>query len=117
MSTPSGRRWAGALLVLAALLALSVWTGLAVGPSGLGLGDAAQTELAARIVWRYRAPRVAAAALVGASLASAGLALQALLRNPLADPFILGLSGGAVAGASLLLLGGGAALGWSVSAG
>jgi iron complex transport system permease protein len=48
-----------------------------------------------------RAPRVALAALVGACLALSGAAMQALLKNPLADPFLLGTSGGAAAGAAL----------------
>ena len=51
-----------------------------------------------------RVPRVALAALVGACLALAGAALQALLKNPLADPFLLGTSGGAAAGAACAAL-------------
>jgi iron complex transport system permease protein len=51
-----------------------------------------------------RAPRVAAAAGVGALLALSGLAMQALLRNPLADPYVLGTSGGAAVGALLALM-------------
>ena len=47
-----------------------------------------------------RAPRIALAALVGGCLALAGAALQALLKNPLADPFLLGTSGGAAVGAA-----------------
>jgi iron complex transport system permease protein len=53
-----------------------------------------------------RAPRVALAALVGACLALSGAAMQALLKNPLADPFLLGTSGGAAAGAALAALAG-----------
>ena len=51
-----------------------------------------------------RAPRVAAAAGVGALLALSGLAMQSLLRNPLADPYVLGTSGGAAVGALLALM-------------
>ncbi len=53
----------------------------------------------ADIVWTLRAPRVVLAALVGSGLAVAGVAAQALVRNPLADPYILGVSGGASAAA------------------
>jgi iron complex transport system permease protein len=65
----------------------------------------------ADIVWRLRVPRALAAFVTGGLLALAGLLLQALLRNPLADPYVLGLSGGASIGALLaMLLGLGAAL-------
>jgi iron complex transport system permease protein len=93
----------GAVILLAAacLLGLSVggvrldWTALSAdGPAG----DTA------RILAHLRAPRVALAALVGACLALAGAALQALLKNPLADPFLLGTSGGAAAGAAVATL-------------
>ncbi len=58
------------------------------------------------IIWRIRAPRVLMAALVGAALSCGGLVFQALLRNPLAEPYILGISGGAAIGAiSGILLG------------
>jgi iron complex transport system permease protein len=90
-----------ALLVLACVLGLSVggvkldWTALSVdGPAG-------ET---ARVIARLRTPRVALAALVGGCLALAGAALQALLKNPLADPFLLGTSGGAATGAALAAL-------------
>ena len=72
--------------------------------------------LDAELIVTLRAPRVAAAAGVGALLALAGLAMQVLLRNPLADPYVLGTSGGAAMGALIALalglaLGLGAALG------
>ena len=51
------------------------------------------------IVREIRLPRVLLAMLVGAALATAGTALQALLRNPLADPYVLGISSGAALGA------------------
>lgn len=59
-----------------------------------------------RIIVGLRLPRVILGAAVGASLASAGTVFQAILRNPLADPFLLGLSGGASLGAALVILGG-----------
>src|SRR5207244_6127859 len=66
-------------------------------------GPAGET---ARLVASLRAPRVALSALVGCCLAVAGAALQALLKNPLADPFLLGTSGGAAAGAAFAAVAG-----------
>jgi len=60
----------------------------------------------AQIFFVARLPRVLAGALVGAGLAAAGVVFQALLRNPLADPFTLGVSGGASVGAMLALTSG-----------
>jgi iron complex transport system permease protein len=102
------------LVVLALALAAALALGVAVGPSGLALGDVWRAlaggagEVARDIVLRVRLPRVLLAAGVGASLATAGAAFQALLRNPLADPFILGVSGGAALGAILVIALGGA---------
>src|SRR6059058_6255779 len=56
------------------------------------------------ILWDVRLPRLISAFLVGSSLATVGVALQALLRNPLADPYILGISSGAALGAALAIL-------------
>jgi iron complex transport system permease protein len=58
------------------------------------------------ILVHIRVPRVILAAIVGAALAAAGVTLQALLRNPLADPYILGISSGAGLGATLAIIGG-----------
>jgi iron complex transport system permease protein len=101
------------LAVLAALLAAALVAGLAVGPSGVGPGEALRALLdpagagaAGDIVRRIRLPRVLAAGLVGASLSLAGVCFQALLRNPLADPFVLGISGGAaLAGVAVMSVG------------
>lgn len=84
----------------------------------LGLGTDA-TVVDDRIVWQLRMPRVLGAAATGAGLAVAGAVLQSLTRNDLADPYLLGISGGASVGAvSVIVLGvgvaglaGGAALG------
>ena len=57
----------------------------------------------ALILWDIRLPRVLAAALAGGCLSVAGVALQSLLQNPLADPFVLGVSAGASAGAALVI--------------
>ncbi|HEX8671391.1 MAG TPA: iron chelate uptake ABC transporter family permease subunit, partial [Longimicrobium sp.] len=69
-----------------------------------GLGD--PTTIA--IVRRLRLPRALLAALVGGSLAASGATFQALLRNPLAEPYILGISGGAAVGAVFAIALGGA---------
>ena len=67
----------------------------------VGRGD----PTAETIVWALRVPRAVLAVAVGGGLAVVGVAMQALVRNPLADPFILGASSGASAGASLFFLG------------
>jgi iron complex transport system permease protein len=56
------------------------------------------------IIWEIRFPRVIVAALVGATLSLGGLVFQALLRNPLAEPYILGISGGSAIGAIIGIL-------------
>jgi iron complex transport system permease protein len=72
----------------------------------VGIGETPLTTLRDGIVWQLRMPRVLTAAAVGAGLAIAGAVMQALTRNPLADPYLLGLSSGASLGAvSVLLLG------------
>jgi iron complex transport system permease protein len=107
-------RLVAVLAALGALLALAALAGVVVGPSGVGVGEALRAVLdpdaggpTGDIVRRIRLPRVAAAALVGACLSLAGVLFQALLRNPLADPFVLGVSGGAaLAGIAVLSVGG-----------
>jgi iron complex transport system permease protein len=67
------------------------------------------------IVWQFRFPRALLGALVGGGLALAGATFQALLRNPLAEPYILGISGGASVGAvTLLALGLASATSWAL---
>lgn len=82
---------APALLAGAALLAGVVALSVAWGASGW-LGSET-------ILWRLRLPRALLAAAVGAALATAGAVFQGLFRNPLADPFVVGVSGGAALGA------------------
>ncbi|GIV61199.1 MAG: hemin ABC transporter permease [Rhodothermaceae bacterium] len=69
------------------------------------LGGAAPDPVVDQIVWFLRMPRVLLAMIVGGGLAVIGVAMQALVRNPLAEPYILGISSGASAGASLFYLG------------
>ncbi len=96
--------------LLLALLVVSVLLGVAGGPVPLavadvwgalfGMGDA--THIA--IVHDLRLPRVVLGIIVGAGLAASGTVLQATLRNPLAEPYLLGVSGGAAAGAVLAVV-------------
>lgn len=110
-------------LALAALiLAVCTLTGLFFGSSAIPPASVLEALAApdpadplSDIVWRIRLPRLMLAMLVGASLSVAGVIFQALLRNPLADPFILGVSGGAaLGGIGVLTLGG--ALGLTATA-
>lgn len=74
--------------------------------SHLGIGTNPLPDLRDGIVWELRLPRILTAAAVGAGLALSGAVMQAITRNPLADPYLLGLSSGASLGAvSVLLLG------------
>jgi iron complex transport system permease protein len=111
-------RWlcGGIAALLGALL-----VGLAFGPAGIPPG-ALLADVAARlpllggerlpplenaVLWELRAPRVALGALVGATLATAGGAYQAVFRNPLADPYLLGAAAGAGLGATIVIVYGG----------
>src|SRR5690606_23541114 len=105
-------RWTlGALLIVSLVLAVILGvrlgsvslTSLEVMDALAGRGD----PVARDIVVRLRLPRVLLGVLVGGGLAVSGATFQALLRNPLAEPYILGISGGASVGAVLVL-----AFGW-----
>jgi iron complex transport system permease protein len=104
------------LVLLAAMLLAT-----AVGPVAIGAGDVVGTILAhlsflevhtatppvdQAIVWQLRLPRVILAALVGAMLAAGGTAYQGVLRNSLADPFLLGVAAGAGLGATVAIVSG-----------
>jgi iron complex transport system permease protein len=121
---------AGALLVLAALL-LAITAGVAIGEmtipmktaafavtNRLGLTAIALPRIQEAVIWDYRLSRSLVAAFCGAGLALSGAILQSLLRNPLAEPYVLGISAGASTGAvSVMLLGlGGGAISLSVGA-
>ena len=104
-------RLAAALAGLAALALAALLAALALGPAGLSprqlwAGATGADPLARAVLYELRLPRALAAALLGAALALAGTAFQALLRNPLADPYVLGVSGGASLGGVVALLAG-----------
>lgn len=102
------------LMIVAALFALSVL----IGPAGLSLGDTlralllGQGEAATLVMREIRLPRAVLAVLVGASLGLSGAAMQGFLRNPLAEPGLIGVSGSAALGAVIVLQAGLAAAWW-----
>ncbi len=103
---------------LAAALLLSVLCGTGLGAAGVTWGETLRFlragltggsispgEISAyTIVWELRFPRALLAAVVGAGLSAVGVAVQAMVRNALADPFVLGISSGAAIGANAVLL-------------
>lgn len=125
IAVPRGRRSASGLLgrvpaavpvaVLAALIAASAVVAIGVGALrippvevlsalGRGLTGEAQGQIDF-VVWQLRAPRVVEAVVVGAGLALAGAVVQVIVANPIADPFVLGLSSGASVGAVVVITG------------
>jgi iron complex transport system permease protein len=95
-----------------ALAAAAIVASLVIGVERVSLMRALadRGSLDADILFGARAPRVFLGALVGAALSAAGVAFQALLRNPLADPYVLGVSGGAAAAGTAAALVGGTGL-------
>ena len=99
-------------LILLVVLLIAFLLGLSIGPAQRGIRSAFSTLFSTAesdsviysIVWRIRFPRVLLAAIVGATLSLGGLVFQALLRNPLAEPYILGISGGSAIGAIIGIL-------------
>ena len=95
-----------AYIVSLVLLGGAVLLGVTVGTVTISpevLWNPSSDETAANILWNIRMPRVVLAGLVGAALAIAGAAFQGLLKNPLADPYTLGVSSGASVGAVMTL--------------
>lgn len=104
------------IALLAVVLALAIGS-VTISPSELWAVIQDQgSVLHQTLVWDLRLPRTLAAFATGGLLAVAGALMQVLLRNPLADPYVLGLSGGAAVGALLAMLGGMGALAISGSA-
>jgi len=94
------------------LLGIAMVLGISMGSTDSGIKDVLQNLFLSKtsdsmlytIIWQIRLPRVLLAALVGAALSLGGLVFQALLRNPLAEPYILGISGGSAIGAIIGIL-------------
>jgi len=101
-----------------AFLVVSLVIGVLVGPIHLGVGEVFESAAARlhipgfstslsptdeAILWQIRVPRVVLAALVGAMLAVAGATYQGVFRNPLADPYLLGVAAGAGLGATIAI--------------
>ncbi len=109
-----------AILVLSAALVLSLLWAVTFGAVDLGMGDVYRVILykvlgigdaerygsggLSDIVWFIRLPRLVLAIGIGAALATSGVVMQAIVKNPLADPYILGVSSGASLGATLAIL-------------
>ncbi len=118
MSSPaSARRVALIAAATAVALVVAVVLGLVIGPvsipttrilgdlvSHLGLGHSTLTSTQSSIVWQLRAPRMVLGLLAGAMLAVAGGTYQGVFRNPLADPYLLGVAAGAGLGATLAIV-------------
>lgn len=115
-ATVRGTRWVLWAVGLG-VLALSIAVAITIGPADLsvrdvfavigqhlGLGDAGVSRIRDGIVWELRLPRTLLAAICGAGLAICGAIMQSLLRNPLADPFVLGISSGASTGAVMVVI-------------
>lgn len=119
--TDSGRRHLrrGSVVASAAVAVAALAAAVLIGPAGLDPGgvllelldrlpfvdvDSGLTAREAAIVWELRLPRGVLGALVGATLAVAGAAYQGVFRNPLADPYLLGVAAGAGLGATLVIV-------------
>ncbi|HEX8476229.1 MAG TPA: iron ABC transporter permease [Pyrinomonadaceae bacterium] len=102
-SSLSGRRLRRAFVILSLVLLVVTLLALYVGYQRLDVWALQTDERARSVFFQLRLPRVVMAGVVGASLAMVGAALQALFRNPLAEPLTLGVSGGGALGASLAI--------------
>ncbi len=115
----SARRWVLTMLALAGVSLLVMAASLRFGAEDIGFVDSARILFQALrggdvrtdslgsssvILLQVRLPRVLLGFMVGGSLAGVGVGLQALLRNPLADPYVLGISSGAALGAAVAIL-------------
>jgi iron complex transport system permease protein len=89
------------LAALAGVTALAFVASVLVGPTGFGLPQS--SDAASMILWEIRLPRAILGALIGGALGLSGAVLQGYLRNPLAEPGLLGISGGAALGAVIAI--------------
>lgn len=97
------------MAILTLVLAVSTAVALLVGSQKIDFSSLLSDPFSRTLFFRLRLPRVLMGLTIGASLAITGASLQALFRNPLADPYTLGISGGGALGASVAI-----ALGWSL---
>lgn len=116
-SPPTRRRVVTVAVAAAVLLVVAILGGLVIGPtpiglgrvvgdvfSHLGLGHSSLSPLESSIIWQIRAPRMVLGVLAGAMLAVAGGSYQGVFRNPLADPYLLGVAAGAGLGATFAIV-------------
>lgn len=94
-------RWLLLLVGFAAVVAFAAAWGAPVSLLDLWSGDAAKAQVARQIFLEIRPTRLLTGVLVGASLAASGATLQSVFRNPLADPYLLGISAGGALGATI----------------
>lgn len=121
--TPNGAGRAAmgrAVVAATALLLIAIIAGISIGPVAIPLGAIAESLVAhlpwhpavsvppvdSAIIWQIRLPRVVLGALVGSMLAGGGAAYQGVFRNPLADPYLLGVAAGAGLGATTVIISG-----------
>jgi iron complex transport system permease protein len=109
------------VLLACAVLVVAILIGVGVGPAGLSPSQVvaalvdrlpwhphlAVSPLNSAIVWQLRLPRVLLGVLVGSMLAGGGAAYQGIFRNPLADPYLLGVAAGGGLGATIVVISGG----------
>ncbi len=119
-ATDRRRSYRLVMLILAAALVAAVVTAAVVGAAGLSMGEALRAlfalfgsgadaqgdfpDWAPRLLWSLRLPRIALALIAGAALSTAGASFQGVFRNPLAEPYLLGVSAGAALGATIAIV-------------
>ncbi len=118
LATPTRLSWFS-VGVVAILVAAALVTGALLGPADIGVSqilgevlsripglgvESELTEIQRDILWSWRFPRVVLGMMVGGTLALSGAAYQGVFRNPLADPYLLGIAAGAALGATLAIV-------------
>jgi len=117
LSPPTTRRVVVVSVFTLALLVIAVVCGLIVGPTSvsnsrivgslfahIGIGHSTLDQMQTTVIWQLRAPRLVLGLLAGAMLAVAGGSYQGVFRNPLADPYLLGVAAGAGIGATFAIM-------------
>jgi len=117
LSPPTTRRVVVVSVFTLALLVIAVVCGLVVGPTSvsnsrifgslfahIGIGHSTLDQMQTTVIWQLRAPRLVLGLLAGAMLAVAGGSYQGVFRNPLADPYLLGVAAGAGIGATFAIM-------------